>query len=137
MLATSMPSSAGDWAGEIPAESNNWAIPAEKSSTGHAILASDPHLEYIEPSIRYLPRPGRPTLHVIGANCPESPGVSLGHNDWIAFAYTSFPTDEEDLYVYELNPTNPEQYKYQGRWEPLQIVREDIKVKGRAQSLLN
>jgi penicillin amidase len=32
--------------------------------------------------------------------------------------------------VYDLNPINSDQYKYQGRWEPLQIVREEIKVKG-------
>ena len=125
-------SSASDWASEIPTESNNWAIAAKKSGTGHAILASDPHLEYVEPSVRYLLDLNAPTLHVIGANRPESPGVSLGHNDWIAFAHTSFPIDEEDLYVYELNPTNQDQYKYQGRWEPLQIVREEIKVKGQS-----
>jgi penicillin amidase len=95
-------------------------------------LASDPHLEYIQPSVRYLLDLNAPTLHVIGANRPESPGVSLGHNDWIAFAHTSFPIDEEDLYVYALDPTNTDQYKYQGRWESLQIVREEIKVKGQS-----
>lgn len=123
-------SSANDWESEIPAESNNWVISAKKSATGHAILAFDPHIEYTEPSFRYLLDLNAPTLHVIGADQPESPGVSLGHNDWTAFGFTSFPVDEEDLYVYELNPTNPDQYKYQGRWESLQIVREEIKVKG-------
>jgi penicillin amidase len=117
---------------EIPAESNNWVIAAQKSATGHAILASDPHLGYVEPSVRYLLELNAPTLHVIGATRPDSPGVSLGHNDWIAFAYTSFPTDEEDLYVYELNPAKPDQYKYQGQWESFQVVREEIKVKSQS-----
>ncbi len=110
-------------------ESNNWVIAAKKSASGHAILASDPHLEYIEPSVRYLLDLSAPTLHVEGANRPISPGVSLGHNDWIAFAHTSFPVDQEDLYVYELNHANPDQYRFLGQWESFRVVREEIKVK--------
>jgi penicillin amidase len=114
---------------EFSGESNNWVIAGNKSASGHAILASDPHLEYIQPSVRYLLDLYAPTLHVAGANRPISPGVSLGHNDWIGFAHTSFPVDQEDLYVYELNPANPDQYKYQGQWESFRVVREEIKVK--------
>ena len=121
---------ASDLAAEIPTESNNWVIAAGKSATGHAALASDPHLDYTEPSVRYLVDLNAPSLHVVGANRPESPGVSLGHNERMAFSYTSFPIDEEDLYVYELNPANALEYKYQGRWEPVQVVREEISVKG-------
>jgi penicillin G amidase len=114
---------------ELSGESNNWVIARKKSASGHAILASDPHLEYIQPSVRYLLDLNAPTLHVAGANRPISPGVSLGHNDWIGFAHTSFPVDQEDLYVYELNRANPDQYKYQGQWESFRVVREQIKVK--------
>jgi penicillin G amidase len=121
---------ARELAAEIPAESNNWVISAKKSATGHAILASDPHLDYTEPSVRYLVDLNSPSLHVIGANRPESPGVSFGHNDRIAFAYTSFPVDAEDLYVYELNPDNPLEYRYRGGWESARVLREEIKVKG-------
>jgi penicillin G amidase len=117
-------------AAEFFGESNNWVIAGKKSASGHAILASDPHLEYIQPSVRYLLDLNAPTLHVAGANRPISPGVSLGHNDWIAFAHTSFPVDQEDLYVYDLNPANPDRYKYQGQWESFRVVREEIKVKG-------
>jgi penicillin amidase len=117
-------------AAEFSGESNNWVIAGTKSASGHAILASDPHLEYIQPSVRYLLDLNAPTLHVAGANRPISPGVSLGHNDWIAFAHTSFPVDQEDLYVYEMNPANPDQYKYKGQWESFRVVREEIKVKG-------
>ena len=118
---------------EFHGESNNWVISAAKSATGRAILASDPHLEYSQPSVRYLLDLNSPTLHVIGATRPESPGVMLGHNDWIAFGSTSFPIDEEDLYVYELNPANPDQYKYKGQWESFQVVHETIKVKGQGE----
>jgi penicillin G amidase len=112
--------------------SNNWVIAPRKSATGRAIMANDPHRAYSEPSLRYISHLDAPTLHVIGANEPALPGVSLGHNDWIAFGYTIFAMDQEDLYVYELNPADSSQYKYQGRWEPFRVVREEIKVKGQA-----
>ena len=112
--------------------SNNWVIAPSKSATGRAIMANDPHRAYSEPSLRYISHLDAPTLHVIGANEPALPGVSLGHNDSIAFGYTIFPIDQEDLYIYQLNPENPNQYKYQGGWEPFRVVREEIKVKGQA-----
>jgi penicillin amidase len=56
--------------------------------------------------------------------------VFFGHNDWVAFTGTSFPIDDEDLYVYELNPANLKQYKYRDQWESFRVVHEEIKVKG-------
>src|ERR1700688_1463067 len=104
--------------------SNNWVIAPSKSATGRAVMANDPHRAYSEPSLRYISDLNAPTLHVIGANEPALPGVSLGHNDWIAFGYTIFPIDQEDLYIYELNPANSNQYKYQGSWESFRVVHE-------------
>jgi penicillin G amidase len=112
--------------------SNNWVIAPAKSATGRAIMANDPHRAYSEPSLRYISHLDAPTLHVIGANEPALPGVSLGHNESIAFGYTIFPIDQEDLYIYQLNPDNAQQYQYQGGWEPFRVVREEIKVKGQA-----
>ena len=112
--------------------SNNWVIAPSKSATGRAVMANDPHRAYSEPSLRYISDLNAPTLHAIGANEPALPGISLGHNDWIAFGYTIFNIDQEDLYFYELNPANPSQYKYQGGWEAFRVVREEIKVKGQA-----
>ena len=57
---------------------------------------------------------------MIGAGEPALPGVSIGHNGTIAFGLTIFAIDQEDLYVYELNPANPQQYRYQRQWEPIQ-----------------
>jgi penicillin amidase len=131
------PATAAEFAaGEQPADtfegSNNWVIAPSKSATGRAVMANDPHRAYSEPSLRYISDLNAPTLHVEGANEPALPGISLGHNDSIAFGYTIFNIDQEDLYFYELNPANLNQYKYQGGWEPFRVVREEIKVKGQA-----
>jgi penicillin G amidase len=112
--------------------SNNWVISAQKSATGRAILASDPHRDYVQPSVRYLADLNSPTLHIEGMGEPIAPGVSFAHNDWIAYAGTIFWIDQEDLYVYQLNPANPDQYQYAGKWEAFRHVREEIQVKGQA-----
>jgi penicillin amidase len=78
--------------------SNNWVIAPSKAATGRAVMANDPHRAYAEPSVRYIVDLNSPTLHVIGANEPAIPGISLGHNDSIAFGYTRFYIDQEDLY---------------------------------------
>ncbi len=116
---------------EAPPEgSNAWVIAPSRSTTGRAILASDPHRAYTAPSLRYITHLSAPQLDVIGAGEPALPGISIGHNGRIAFGLTIFSIDQEDLYVYALNPANAGQYQYQGQWEPFTVLRETIAVKG-------
>lgn len=112
--------------------SNNWALAPSRTTTGRAILASDPHRVHEQPSLRYIAHLTAPGLDVIGAGEAAVPGVSLGHNDRIAFSLTIHPTDQEDLYTYELHPDDPELYRYDGGWERMHCVTESIPVKGEA-----
>lgn len=110
--------------------SNNWVIAASRTATGRPILANDPHREHSVPSLRYIVGLNAPGLSVIGAGEPALPGISIGHNGTIAFGLTIFNVDQEDLYVYELNPQNPNQYRYGNGWEDMRIVHETEQVKG-------
>jgi penicillin G amidase len=112
--------------------SNNWTIGPAKSATGRPILAGDPHRAYSTPSLRYISHVSAPGLDVIGAGEPALPGIAMGHNGTIAFGLTIFPIDQEDLYVYELNPANSRQYRYKGGWESMRVVTEKVAVKGGA-----
>ncbi|WP_424251687.1 penicillin acylase family protein [Collimonas pratensis] len=117
---------------EVTEGSNNWVVAPAKSATGCAIMANDPHRAYSTPSLRYIAHLHAPGLDVIGAGEPALPGISIGHNGKVAFGLTIFNIDQEDLYVYELNPEHESQYKYQGKWEPFNIIKEQIEVKGAA-----
>ncbi|SAL05283.1 penicillin amidase [Caballeronia calidae] len=117
---------------EVTEGSNNWVIAPSKSATGRAIMANDPHRAYAAPSLRYIQQISTPTLDIIGAGEPSAPGISIGHNGSIAYGLTIFNIDQEDLYVYELNPANPRQYRYKGKWEPMRVVREQIAVRNGA-----
>jgi penicillin amidase len=110
--------------------SNSWVVGRAKSATGRPIMANDPHRAYSAPSLRYLVHLSAPGLDVIGAGEPALPGISLGHNGAIAFGLTIFNIDQEDLYVYELNPADATQYKYKDGWESFRVVTETIAVKG-------
>ena len=110
--------------------SNNWAIDASHSATGRAILASDPHRAYLNPSLRYVAHLRAPGIDVIGAGEPGLPGISIGHNDKAAFGLTIFPIDQEDLYVYRTKPGDPDCYAYGDGFERMRIVEERIAVKG-------
>ncbi len=118
---------------EPPLEgSNNWVIAPDKSATGRAIMANDPHRAYSTPSLRYLTHLSAPDMDVIGAGEPSLPGISIGHNGSIAFGLTIFGIDQEDLYVYALNPADPDEYQYRGKWEKFRQETESIPVKGEA-----
>lgn len=111
--------------------SNNWVVSGELTQSGYPMLANDPHRALAAPSLRYWSHLVAPGWNVIGAGEPEIPGISIGHNEYGAWGLTVFSTDGEDLYVYETNPDNPDQYKYKGQWENMTVVTETIKVKDR------
>lgn len=110
--------------------SNAWVLAPSRTSTGRAMLASDPHRAYSAPSLRYIAHLNAPKLNVIGAGEPALPGISIGHNGSIAFGLTIFSIDQEDLYTYALNPANPLEYRYQGQWEKMAVLHEPVVVKG-------
>lgn len=116
--------------------SNNWVLAPSRTATGRPILANDPHRAYGAPSLRYIVHLSAPGLDVIGAGEPALPGVSIGHNGKVAFGLTIFSIDQEDLYVYDVNPANPNQYRYRDGWEDFRIVREQVEVRGRPASVV-
>jgi penicillin amidase len=116
--------------------SNNWVIAGERTDTGMPLLANDPHLGIQMPSIWY-----EIGLHCepVGAKCPINvggssfagvPGVIIGHNDHVAWGVTNLGPDVQDLFVEKVNPENPNQYEYEGAWEDMEVVREEIVVAG-------
>jgi penicillin amidase len=106
--------------------SNNWTVSPSRTATGRPILANDPHRGHTVPSLRYISHLVAPGMNVIGAGEPGLPGISIGHNDRIAFGLTIFPIDQSDLYVYELRDGR---YRYRDGWESFDVIRETVPVR--------
>ncbi|MFZ0009325.1 MAG: penicillin acylase family protein, partial [Steroidobacteraceae bacterium] len=111
-------------------ESNNWTVSGTLTATGRPLLAGDPHRVIAQPSLRYIVHLVAPGWNVIGAGEPALPGVALGHNEHIAWAFTIFGLDQEDLYLETLNPADPKQYRTAHGWSPMLERRELIRVRG-------
>jgi penicillin amidase len=109
--------------------SNNWIVAGSKTTSGYPMLANDPHRKIALPSLRYMVHLVAPGWNVIGAGEPVIPGVSIGHNEFGAWGLTIFETDGEDLYVYDLNKTNLNQYWHKGKWVDMRSLQDSIKVK--------
>ncbi|MDT8306257.1 MAG: penicillin acylase family protein [Anaerolineae bacterium] len=110
--------------------SNSWVVTGEHTESGLPILANDPHLGIQMPSIWYQMGLHGPGLNVSGFSFAGAPGIVIGHNEHIAWSMTNVGPDVQDLYIERINPSNPDQYEFQGSWEDMEIITERILVNG-------
>jgi penicillin amidase len=111
--------------------SNDWVVDGAHSVTGKPLLANDPHLDYSAPLIWYLARLEAPNLTLAGAFVAGAPTMILGHNDRIAWGYTTTNADVEDVFVEKTDPADPTRYLTPDGSAPFDSHVETIKVKGR------
>jgi penicillin amidase len=118
--------------------SNGWVVSPDRSASGHALLANDPHLGISMPSIWYLVglhcQPSGPDCpyNEAGASFPGVPGIVLGHNDHIAWGLTNVGPDVQDLFAETLDASSPDHYLYKGQSTAMTVRSETIKVRGSA-----
>jgi penicillin amidase len=116
--------------------SNAFAISADKSATGHALLANDPHLGISMPSLWFLaglhcrPVGDACPYDMAGAGFPGVPGIILGHNNRIAWGLTNVGPDVQDVFEETLDPATADHYMYKGESRAMTVRTETIKVKG-------
>ena len=113
--------------------SNSWVLHGSRTATGRPLLANDPHLGPVMPSLWY--QMGLHCVEISGA-CPFDvagftfsgfPGVVIGHNDRIAWGLTNLGADVTDLY---LERVSNDTYEHEGRELGLDTRTERIDVAG-------
>jgi penicillin G amidase len=112
--------------------SNNWAVAAEHTAHGHAILCSDPHQPFWVPSSWYEYAIHGPDDSVAGAGHPGVPGLWWGSNGSIAWGITNNAASTRDLYREELHPNDPHLYRDGDTWRPFVEHEVVIHVRGEA-----
>ncbi|WP_299350528.1 penicillin acylase family protein [uncultured Shimia sp.] len=105
--------------------SNGWAASASRSASGGTLLANDPHLGLSAPAIWYLARLELQSGGVIGGTIPGMPVVLTGRSDALGWGLTSAYVDDQDVFIEELNPNNPEEYRTSEGFAPF-ITRKSI-----------
>ncbi|MFD3697887.1 penicillin acylase family protein [Streptomyces sp. NPDC058646] len=85
------------------AGSNGWLLPGDRTATGSAIIAGDPHRSVQDPGVYQQIRLACPEYDVIGLAVPGVPGIAhFGHTGTAAWAITNAMADYQDLYVEQL-----------------------------------
>ncbi len=116
--------------------SNNWAVMGSRSATGHALVASDPHLSLQSPAvfwpvdIEVRDKDPAKALRVGGLAFPGIPGIILGHNEHIAWGATVAGYDVSDAYAETLTPDGTA-VLFKGQEVKLTTIDEEIRVAGR------
>ncbi len=107
--------------------SNSWVVGPSRSKSKAPILANDPHLSGTRmPSIWYYVHLVGAGYDTIGGVVPGLPLPVLGHNRRIGWGMTNMTTDVQDIYIERINPDNPNQYEYDGRWVDMETRVERI-----------
>ncbi len=108
--------------------SNAWAATPARSAAGGALLANDPHLGFTAPTIWYLARLELQSGGAIGGTIPGVPAIMLGRNEGLGWGITSSYLDDQDVFIEEVNPDNPEEYRTPDGWKAFETKRTIITV---------
>ncbi len=114
---------------ELAGASNAWAAAIDRSAAGATLLANDPHLGLTAPSIWYLARLELESGGVIGGTIPGMPVVLTGRSADLGWGLTSSYLDDQDVFLEELNPENPEEYRSINGWVPFRSRDSIIQIK--------
>lgn len=107
--------------------SNSWVVSGKRSASGFPLLANDPHVAFSNPAVWYEAHLKSPEFEIYGHFIPLVPFPAMGHDRQRGWAVTMSEVDDMDLYEERVNKLNQVQYK--GKWVPLKIDKEIIKVR--------
>ncbi len=109
--------------------SNSFAASPDRTAAGGALLASDPHLELTAPALMYLARLELQSGGVIGATIPGIPAVLSGRSDALGWGITTAYVDDSDIFIEELNPDDPLQYRTPDGWAEFDTRGSIIRIR--------
>ncbi len=109
--------------------SNAWAAAPSRSAAGGTLLANDPHLGFTAPAIWYLARLELAAGGVIGGTIPGMPVVLAGRSSVLGWGITSSYLDDQDVFIEQLNPENPEEYRTPDGFKLFKTRKSIINVK--------
>ncbi|SEO29474.1 penicillin amidase [Salinihabitans flavidus] len=112
--------------------SNAWAAATSRSAAGGTILANDPHLGFSAPSTWYLARLELQSGGVIGGTIPGLPTVLVGRSARLGWGLTSSYLDDQDVFMEELDPDNPQEYRTPDGFKPFETRKTIIEIKDEA-----
>jgi len=131
---------AGEGTGNAPAPSLDlglhggsfaYAVSGTRTRTGHAMLSSNPQLDYSYPSLLYELEVHGGGYDARGVGVPGIPTVGIGHSAGVAWGLTTGYSKTIDSYIETTrpNPTDggPPQYRHDGAWVDEECRTETVR----------
>jgi acyl-homoserine-lactone acylase len=114
----------------LPIGSNTFSVAPSRTPDGKTHLAVNSHQPWTGPVAWYEARmKSEEGMDIIGGVFPGTPIILHGHNRDLGWAHTVNMPDLVDIYVLEMNPENPDQYRFEGEWRDLETGRVGITVR--------
>ncbi|MFJ4785819.1 penicillin acylase family protein [Streptomyces sp. NPDC088794] len=113
--------------------SNGWLVSGARTTTGHAVIAGDPHRFIEDPGVYQQIHLSCPEFDVVGFAVPGIPGIAhFGHTGTVAWAITNAMADYQDLYRERLRRTGAgiEALGPDGHWHRASRHTETVEVAG-------
>jgi len=107
--------------------SNEWAVSGAHTASGKAMLSNDMHLEHSIPDIWHEEDLQAGSFHVAGVTVAGIPLIVAGHNEHIAWGFTTLNGDVQDVYVEKTNRQG--EYWSGNGWRQPEHDRERILVR--------
>ena len=104
--------------------SNNWAVSGSRTTTGHPLLAGDPHRPLETPGPYWQNHISCEAFDAIGLSFPGVPGFPhFGHTANVAWSITHGMADDQDLYIERLDglPSRTELIEVRGA-DPVEVT---------------
>jgi penicillin G amidase len=120
----------GDSDGDSPKFSHAWVVGGKRTTTGSSVLVSDPQTPVRNPSLFYEFHIQGKSFNARGIGVPGSPVILIGFSDRVAWGVTALGADQADLFLLDTDANHGDQYRFDGRWRPMSIHKETIRVRG-------
>lgn len=115
-----------------PKFSHAWAVGGKLTTTGSAVLVSDPQTPVRNPSLFYEFHIDGETINARGIGVAGSPLILIGFNERVAWGATALGADQADLFRLVTDAEHPGQYRVDDQWLPIDARTETIHVRGEA-----
>lgn len=113
----------------VPMGSNAIAVGPSRSSDGSTMLVINSHQPLTGPVAWYEAHlQSDQGLNVMGGLFPGAPAIGVGFTPTTAWGATVNKPDLVDVYVLEMNPDEPDQYRLDGQWRTLDQREVEIDV---------
>ncbi|MEO6538568.1 MAG: penicillin acylase family protein [Ferruginibacter sp.] len=111
--------------------SNAAVINSSKTTTGEAFLLINAHQPNTGPQAFYEAHLcSEEGLNILGGLLAGGPCILHGVNENLGWAHTVNYCDRVDEFQLEMNPAEQLQYKFDGKWETLEVKTVNLKIKG-------